>query len=138
MRERGEVVLCDPTSPMGNRDLELDTSGELVLGFKRERPYSNLSTRRGRSASAIVNKLRVCETWTRAPLVRQVSDVISSGTSAVNVDIDSSFGSDVPENCFAHRRATYVAQTDDEDPKRRVLGRRRHIKFKFELKFPLR
>jgi hypothetical protein len=118
---------------MGNRDLELDAKGE--LGSKvnvRETRQTFLHVEIVLPVELPMN----CESVERgrnAPFVWQVSDVISSGARAVDVDIDSSFGSDVPEDCFAHWRATYVAQTDDKDPKRRFL-RLRHFWFKFPLR----
>jgi hypothetical protein len=49
-----------------------------------------------------------------APLVRVLSNMIPCGTSAIDVNIDSPFFRNMPEDCLAHRGSTNVAQAHDE------------------------
>lgn len=50
-----------------------------------------------------------------SPLVRLFADVIRSGASAIDGEIDVALFGDVPEDGFSHRRATDVTKAHNEN-----------------------
>lgn len=54
-------------------------------------------------------------TSSRSTLVRLLADVIRSGASAIDGEIDVALFGDVPEDGFSHRRATDVTKAHNEN-----------------------
>jgi len=65
--------------------------------------------------SSMGNGYSVLFTYSDSTVVGLFANVICSGASAINGEIDLALFGNVPEHSFAYRRATDVTQADDED-----------------------
>lgn len=50
-----------------------------------------------------------CEIYSWIPLIWLLTDMITTGPTTIDLDVDPPFLRDVFQDCFAHRRATDVA-----------------------------